>query len=45
MFQGKRTLDNQETREKIETPSICLFQDELESEDYIFRTNIEELNC
>lgn len=41
---GKRTLESEGTTEKLERPSICLFQDELESEDYIFRTNIEELN-
>ncbi|XP_050231175.1 uncharacterized protein LOC126680163 [Mercurialis annua] len=37
---GKRSLIDKGTNEKIETPPICLFQDELESEDYIFRNSI-----
>lgn len=45
MFQGRRSLDDKgSSKEKLETPSICLFQDELEGEDYLFRTNIDELN-
>ncbi|KAL5562584.1 hypothetical protein UlMin_032331 [Ulmus minor] len=41
---GKRSLGGKETGELLKTPSISLYQDELESEDYIFRTNIDELN-
>lgn len=43
-FQGKRLLDDDVAIEKLEIPSICLLQDELEGEDYIFRTNVDELN-
>ncbi|KVI10783.1 hypothetical protein Ccrd_010851 [Cynara cardunculus var. scolymus] len=28
---------------KVETPSLCLYQDELDDEDYLFRTNIDEM--
>ncbi|KAJ9561006.1 hypothetical protein OSB04_006166 [Centaurea solstitialis] len=28
---------------KVETPSLRLYQDELEDEDYLFRTNIDEM--
>ncbi|KAI3769810.1 hypothetical protein L6452_00923 [Arctium lappa] len=28
---------------KVETPSLCLYQDELDDEDYLFRTNIDEI--
>ncbi|XP_021813434.1 methyltransferase-like protein 13 [Prunus avium] len=43
---GRRSLDDKgSSKEKLEIPSICLFQDELEGEDYLFRTNVDELNC
>ncbi|KAL4592936.1 hypothetical protein LXL04_005944 [Taraxacum kok-saghyz] len=29
---------------KVDTPSLDLFQDELDNEDYLFRTNIDELD-
>ncbi|XP_068653817.1 uncharacterized protein [Aristolochia californica] len=41
--QGKRPLDFKENYKKLEKPSICLLQDELEGEDYLFRTNVDEL--
>ncbi|KAG9440889.1 hypothetical protein H6P81_021054 [Aristolochia fimbriata] len=40
---GKRPLDFKENHEKLEKPSLCLLQDELEGEDYQFRTNVDEL--
>ncbi|XP_057964242.1 uncharacterized protein LOC131155253 isoform X2 [Malania oleifera] len=40
---GKRSSNGVESCKKFDTPSICLFQDELENEDYLFRTNIEEM--
>ncbi|KAK4792841.1 hypothetical protein SAY86_023276 [Trapa natans] len=42
--QGKRLLEGNGHSEKVETPSINLFHEELEGEDYLFRTNIDELN-
>ncbi|PPR87703.1 hypothetical protein GOBAR_AA32992 [Gossypium barbadense] len=42
--QGRRSLDDEDSIEKIQMPSISLYHEELEGEDYIFRTNIEELN-
>ncbi|MBA0666744.1 hypothetical protein Goklo_003114, partial [Gossypium klotzschianum] len=42
--QGRRCLDDEDSIEKIQMPSISLYHEELEGEDYIFRTNIEELN-
>ncbi|MBA0842670.1 hypothetical protein Goarm_002480 [Gossypium armourianum] len=41
---GRRCLDDEDSIEKIQIPSISLYHEELEGEDYIFRTNIEELN-
>ncbi|TYG74584.1 hypothetical protein ES288_D04G194000v1 [Gossypium darwinii] len=41
---GRRCLDDEDSIEKIQMPSISLYHEELEGEDYIFRTNIEELN-
>ncbi|KAF9620208.1 hypothetical protein IFM89_010943 [Coptis chinensis] len=41
---GRRSMDNiNGCRKTSEPPSICLFQEELEDEDYMFRTNVEEL--
>ncbi|KMZ64597.1 putative Methyltransferase [Zostera marina] len=41
---GKRSPNSEQCKsEKIETPSICYLQDELEGEDYIFRMAVEEL--
>ena len=44
LFQGRRSLDGGESTEKIEMPSLGLYHEELEGEDYIFRTNIDEIN-
>lgn len=41
---GKRTSDDRDSCEKLETPTSCLLQDELEGEDFLFRTNIDEMN-
>ncbi|KAF3435629.1 hypothetical protein FNV43_RR22720 [Rhamnella rubrinervis] len=41
---GNRSTESDEASEKLETASIRLFQDELDSEDYIFRTNVDDLN-
>lgn len=40
---GKRLTDEKECSKRLDKPSISLFHDELESEDYIFRTNIDEM--
>ncbi|CAN0899217.1 EEF1A lysine methyltransferase 4 [Linum grandiflorum] len=38
---GKRSLEDEGAGEQVKKmPSICLLQDELEGEDYIFRTSI-----
>lgn len=29
--------------EKIDIPSVSMFHDELDNEDYIFRTNLDEM--
>lgn len=42
---GRRSFGGGESAEKIEMPSISLYQEELEGEDYIFRTNIDEMDC
>uniref|UniRef100_A0A2P2KBJ5 Methyltransferase-like protein 13 isoform X1 n=1 Tax=Rhizophora mucronata TaxID=61149 RepID=A0A2P2KBJ5_RHIMU len=39
---GTRTSNDQGSIEKTEMPSICLLQEELEGEDYIFRTSIDD---
>ena len=45
MFQGRRSLDGKVSSERVvQPPSISLLHEELESEDYIFRTNIDEMN-
>ncbi|KAG2705573.1 hypothetical protein I3843_05G053200 [Carya illinoinensis] len=41
---GKRSSDGKGSGESFEMPSICLLHEELESEDYLFRTNIDEMN-
>ncbi|KAM7251320.1 hypothetical protein ACFE04_023203 [Oxalis oulophora] len=43
---GKRSSDGGERKEaeRVEIPRINMFHEELESEDYIFRTNIDEMN-
>ena len=43
ILQGRRTSNGGGPSQRIEMPSMSLFQDELESEDYIFRTNIDEM--
>ncbi|KAF6166559.1 hypothetical protein GIB67_005421 [Kingdonia uniflora] len=41
---GRRSLvDHERCGEILEKPSICLFQEELDNEDFLFRTNVEEL--
>ncbi|GAB4853937.1 hypothetical protein Ancab_018146 [Ancistrocladus abbreviatus] len=40
---GKRTSNGKQSGERLDLPSICLLQDELEGEDYIFRTNIDSM--
>ncbi|KAJ6402779.1 hypothetical protein OIU84_014809 [Salix udensis] len=39
---GKRLSSDESSSGKKEIPSISLFQEELEGEDFIFRTNIDE---
>lgn len=39
---GTRSLNIRQPSERLDLPTICLFQDELEGEDFIFRTNIDE---
>ncbi|XP_077215441.1 S-adenosyl-L-methionine-dependent methyltransferases superfamily protein isoform X1 [Tasmannia lanceolata] len=41
---GSRSLDCKESSESFNGPSICLLQEELDDEDYIFRTNVDELD-
>ncbi|KAK4562849.1 hypothetical protein RGQ29_005363 [Quercus rubra] len=40
----RRSLDGKVSSERVQPPSISLLHEELESEDYIFRTNIDEMN-
>ncbi|GAB2291234.1 hypothetical protein Dimus_025490 [Dionaea muscipula] len=40
---GRRVSSEKASVERFELPSISLLQDELEGEDYIFRTNIDDL--
>ncbi|KAL8060487.1 hypothetical protein ABFX02_02G027400 [Erythranthe guttata] len=41
---GERSSDNSEDTEKIKVlPSISLFHEELDNEDYLFRTNLDEM--
>ncbi|KAL5715104.1 hypothetical protein ACHQM5_016980 [Ranunculus cassubicifolius] len=40
---GRRSVDELGQKKVLQTPSICLYQEELEDEDYLFRTNVEEL--
>ncbi|PIA55592.1 hypothetical protein AQUCO_00700120v1 [Aquilegia coerulea] len=43
---GRKLVENLDGCTKsFKTPSINLYQEELENEDYIFRTNVEELEC
>uniref|UniRef100_A0A803KPI6 Methyltransferase domain-containing protein n=1 Tax=Chenopodium quinoa TaxID=63459 RepID=A0A803KPI6_CHEQI len=37
-----RSLNSYQPCERLNLPSICLYQDELEGEDFLFRTNIDE---
>ncbi|MFS7998774.1 putative endothelin-converting enzyme 1 [Helianthus anomalus] len=39
---GCKLLDGNADVKKVETPTLCLYQDELDNEDYLFRTNIDE---
>ncbi|GMY05877.1 methyltransferase-like protein 13 [Fagus crenata] len=41
---GRRSSDGKGSSESFQLPSICLYQEELETEDYIFRTNVDEIN-
>ncbi|KAI3843673.1 hypothetical protein MKW98_013609 [Papaver atlanticum] len=40
---GRRMTDSKPCMEKSDRPSISLYQEELEDENYMFRTNVEEL--
>ncbi|KAF7127056.1 hypothetical protein RHSIM_Rhsim11G0172700 [Rhododendron simsii] len=40
---GRRSSESNGLMEKFEMPSVSLFHDELETEDYLFRTNLDEL--
>ncbi|XP_042507445.1 EEF1A lysine methyltransferase 4 [Macadamia integrifolia] len=39
---GKRSTDCEGLNQRIDMPSICLLHEELENEDFIFRTNVDE---
>ncbi|XP_043708778.1 EEF1A lysine methyltransferase 4 [Telopea speciosissima] len=39
---GRRSTDCKGINQRIDVPSICLLHEELENEDYIFRTNVGE---
>ncbi|XP_021746039.1 endothelin-converting enzyme 2-like [Chenopodium quinoa] len=41
-FYGTRSLNSYQPCERLNLPSICLYQDELEGEDFLFKTNIDE---
>ncbi|KAJ8441951.1 hypothetical protein Cgig2_020096 [Carnegiea gigantea] len=41
--QGTQSLSTRPPSESVALPSICLFQEELEGEDYLFRTSIDEM--
>lgn len=40
---GTRSLKSIQPSERLNSPSICLFQDELEGEDYIFKINLDDI--
>ncbi|KAM7474963.1 hypothetical protein LguiB_022206 [Lonicera macranthoides] len=40
---GRRSAESSEDSEKTEIPTISLFQDELDDEDFMFRTNLDEM--
>lgn len=40
---GTQSLSTRPPSESVALPSICLFQEELEGEDYLFRTSIDEM--
>ncbi|KAL3843478.1 hypothetical protein ACJIZ3_000881 [Penstemon smallii] len=40
---GQRSLDKDEDTKKIDLPPISLFHEELDNEDYLFRSNLDEL--
>ncbi|KAE9447293.1 hypothetical protein C3L33_20863, partial [Rhododendron williamsianum] len=42
-LQGRRSSESNGLTEKFEMPSVSLFHDELETEDYLFRTNLDEV--
>jgi hypothetical protein len=44
MFQGKRSSDGKGCIESFKMPSISLLHEEFESEDYIFRTTIDDMD-
>lgn len=41
ILQGERSSDNTEDIEKTDAPSLSLYHEELEGEDYLFRTNLD----
>lgn len=43
ILQGERAVDSTGHAEKIDMPSITLFHEELDNEDYLFRTDLDEL--
>lgn len=43
ILQGDRSSDEIEYTEKIDLPSMSLFHEELDTEDYLFRTNLDEM--
>ncbi|XP_030523078.1 EEF1A lysine methyltransferase 4 isoform X2 [Rhodamnia argentea] len=42
---GQRSMVGERPGNKLQVPSINMLHEELESEDYIFRTNIDEMDC
>ncbi|XP_031744873.1 EEF1A lysine methyltransferase 4 isoform X2 [Cucumis sativus] len=45
LCKGRRLPSDKGEGERFDEPSVCLLQDELEGEDYMFRTDVDELNC
>lgn len=43
ILQGRRSAESSEDAEKTEIPTISLFQDELDDEDFMFHTNLDEM--
>lgn len=46
IFQGQRSsYEDISPVKRFEVPPINLYHEELESEDFAFRINVDELNC